>query len=306
MGSSPFLSRRAAAGISSPAVWGCERSGHHGRWGHRLRPDRFELQWRAWDERALPSASNSNQLLKRDPDAVLSIGDAQYACGGYQAFLRSYDKSWGRVKAITYPAVGNHEYDSSGGTDCSTGAEGYFKYFGGMAGSQGKGYYSFDLGAWHLIALNSQCSHVGGCDAGSAQELWLKADLVLHPGDCTLAFWHEPRWGTKTSTDNGALDVLWEDLADAHADIVLNGHIHTYARFTPLNRDGHASSTGMREFIVGTGGDDAFAPASRSIIERGGGDFGLLRLVLHPHSYGWRFLHAAGENFTDSGTGSCH
>src|SRR6476661_1487186 len=125
--------------------------------------------------------------------AVIALGDNQYYCGGYQAYLQSYDLSWGRVKSITHPAVGNHEYLTSGGTDCTTansGAAGYFNYFGSAAGSPSQGYYSFDIGAWHLIALNSNCSSAGGCTVGSPQGRWLQTDLLTHKNQCTLAYWH--------------------------------------------------------------------------------------------------------------------
>jgi hypothetical protein len=134
----------------------------------------------------------SNLLVGTGLTAVLALGDTQYECGGYDAFLKSYDPSWGRVLSMTHPALGNHEYLTSGGTDCASGAAGYFDYFGSSAGSPGKGYYSFDIGAWHIIALNSNCSKVGGCGSGSPQYNWLKSDLAAHSNLCTLAFWHHP------------------------------------------------------------------------------------------------------------------
>ena len=138
--------------------------------------------------------STSNLLVNGGFAAVLDLGDNQYYCGGYQAFMQVYDPTWGRVKSITHPAVGNHEYLTSGGTDCSptTNAAGYFQYFGSAAGAAGKGYYSFDVGSWHIIALNSNCSNVGGCNSTSAQYSWLKSDLAAHKNLCTLAYWHIP------------------------------------------------------------------------------------------------------------------
>jgi hypothetical protein len=251
--------------------------------------------------------ATSNILVNGDPDAVLALGDNQYECGSLKAYQASYDRSWGRVKAITYPVVGNHEYQSSGATGpCSSNAAGYFAYFGARAGSSGKAYYSFDLGSWHLIALNSECSHAGGCGSGSDQERWLKADLASHPATCTLAFWHEPRYGATSGTDNGSLDALWDDLVAGHADLALVGHIHSYARLTPLNASGQPSATGLREIIVGTGGKSEGSPAHRSIIEESGDDFGVLKVVLHGASYSWRFKHVAGEDYADSGSSFCH
>src|SRR5262249_5933228 len=174
-------------------------------------------------------------LANLGPTAVLALGDEQYECGGYQAFLQSYDLSWGAVRAMTHPVIGNHEYGTSGGTDCDTGgnARGYFQYFGAAAGQQGAGYYSFDIGDWHLIALNSECNSVpGGCGVGSSEETWLRADLVAHPNVCTLAFWHEPRF-TSGVSDNTAVAPFWADLHAAGADLVLNGHAHVYERFAP-------------------------------------------------------------------------
>jgi chitodextrinase len=253
--------------------------------------------------------ATSDLLLSADPDAVLPLGDIQYNCGGYQAFLRSFDLSWGRLKAVTYPTVGNHEYDTSGGTDCSTSsnAGGYFQYFGSRAGQQGKGWYSFDVGAWHLISLNSECSKVGGCGSGSDQERWLRADLAAHPSQCTLAFWHRPRYAASSGDDTSSMSTLWNVLAGAHADIVLAGHVHSYARLKPLNGSGQADPDGIRSWVVGTGGKSLqSASSSRSIVDKSGSDYGVLKLTLRSNGYDWRFMPAPGETLTDAGSGSCH
>jgi acid phosphatase type 7 len=253
--------------------------------------------------------ATSDLLLSADPDAVLPLGDIQYNCGGYQAFLRSFDLSWGRLKAVTYPTVGNHEYDTSGGTGCSTSsnAGGYFQYFGSRAGQQGKGWYSFDVGAWHLISLNSECSRVGGCGSGSDQERWLRADLAAHPTQCTLAFWHRPRYAASSGDDTSSMSTLWNVLAAAHADIALAGHVHSYARLKPLNGSGQADPDGIRSWVVGTGGKSLqSASSSRSIVDKSGSDFGVLKLTLRSNGYDWRFMPAPGETLTDAGSGSCH
>lgn len=243
--------------------------------------------------------------------AVLALGDNQYYCGGYNAFLQSYDKSWGQVKALTHPAVGNHEYLTSGGTDCNSanaGAAGHFTYFGSAAGEPGKGYYSFDIGTWHLIMLNSTCSKAGGCGATSPQGRWLRADLAAHTNVCTLAFWHIPLFssGGRASSNSKS---FWDALYAADADVVLAGHDHIYERFTPQTPSGAADPVrGIREFVVGTGGSNwtSISSVKPNSEVRNDRSFGILQLTLHPTSYDWQFVPAVGSSFTDSGTTQCH
>jgi hypothetical protein len=255
--------------------------------------------------------ATSNLLLSGNPDAVLPLGDLQYENGTLSEFLASYDLSWGRstIAAKTYPVSGNHEYNTSGGA-------GYYQYWKQKTGQDQahqatNGYYSFELGAWHIVVLNSNCSAVGGCGSTSPQVQWLRADLQAHPTQCTLAAWHHPLFnGTKDATikTNGAFKPLWDALYQRGAEIVLNGHVHHYQRFAPMNPSGASDPTnGIREFIVGTGG-----------IEKGGSSFvvgtlqataktyGVLKLTLAAGSYNWQFLPAAGESFTDAGSGTCH
>lgn len=195
--------------------------------------------------------ATSDLLMAQRFEAVLALGDLQYEDGALVKFQKSYDLTWGRVKAITHPAVGNHEYGTPG-------AAGYFSYFGGAAGAKDKGYYSFDIGAWHLIALNANCTKVG-CQAGSAQEQWLKADLAKHPAKCTLAYWHQPRFSSALHGNNAATDAFWQDLYQAGAEIVLNGHDHDYERFAPQTPAAIADpQRGIREFVVGTGGKSLY------------------------------------------------
>lgn len=252
--------------------------------------------------------STSNLLVNTGLTAVLDLGDNQYECGGYQAFLKSYDLSWGRVKSITHPSVGNHEYLTSGGTNCTSNAAGYFKYFGSAAGSSGKGYYSFNVGSWHLISLNTQCSQVGGCGSGSDQYNWLKSDLAANTNKCTLAFWHIPLFSSGGRAGSNS-KPFWQLLYNSNADLILNGHDHIYERFAPQNPSGGADSTrGIREFVVGTGGAnhtsiDSVAANSQV---RNTSTFGVLRVTLHANSYDWKFVPEAGKTFTDSGTGTCH
>jgi hypothetical protein len=253
----------------------------------------------------------SNLLINANLAAVAALGDDQYYCGGYQAFLQSYDLSWGKVKSITHPSVGNHEYLTSGGTDCTianTGAAGYFKYFGAAAGDPSKGYYSYNVGTWHIIVLNSNCSLVGGCGSTSPQGKWLRADMVAHPNRCTLAYWHLPLFSSGGRAVSG-MKTLWQPLYDNNVDVILNGHDHIYERFAPQNPGGVADSVrGIREFVVGTGGANhtqiATIAANSEILNTD--TFGVLKLTLHAGSYDWQFVPEAGKTFTDSGTGFCH
>jgi len=248
-----------------------------------------------------------------DPDlqAVLLLGDNQYYCGGYQAFLQSYDLSWGRLISTTHPAVGNHEYLTAGGTDCNAGnagAAGYFTYFGAAAGTPGQGWYSFDVGAWHLIALNSNCGDAGGCGTGSPQETWLRNDLASHPNSCVLAFYHIPLWSSGGRAANNTRTLV-TDLYNAGAEVILAGHDHIYERFAPQNPSGMLDNArGIREFIVGTGGANhtSIATVAPNSEVRNTDTFGVLKLTLHPNSYDWRFTPEAGKTFTDTGSQACH
>ena len=253
----------------------------------------------------------SNLLVNASLAAVLPVGDDQYWCDGAGAFSQSYNPTWGRVKSITYPAAGNHEYYTSGGTDCdATGkGAGYFAYFGSAAGDPTKGYYSFDIGTWHLIALNTNCSQVGGCGSGSAQEKWLRADLAAHPASCTLAYFHYPLFSSKTPLTSAT--AFWQDLYAAGADVVLSAHVHNYERFAPQDPNAnYDASYGIREFVVGTGGMslEGFPTTVAPNSEVRARNFGVLLFTLHPNGYDWQFVPDGrnGNTFTDSGSGSCH
>jgi hypothetical protein len=256
--------------------------------------------------------ATSDLLVGRRLAAVLALGDNQYACGGYAAHLSAFDPTWGRVKSLIRPVLGNHEYRPGvlAGTDCdSTGRpSGYFRYFGAAAGPSPTGWYSFDIGAWHLVALNSNCAEVGGCGRGSAQEAWLRADLAAHRNRCTLAFMHHPRFSSGyDQAKNVELDALWRALFAARAEVVLSGHDHVYERFAPQDPDGRAAANGLREFIVGTGGFNhhPFLAVLRNSEVRNNTTFGVLLLTLRETGYSWRFVPEAGATFTDSGSGSC-
>jgi 3',5'-cyclic AMP phosphodiesterase CpdA len=242
-------------------------------------------------------------LLDTLPGTVLTLGDTVYDDGSAGQFARCYVPSWGRFRDRTYPVPGNHDYQTAG-------ASGYYGFFGPRAGQPGKGWYSFDLGRWHLVALNSNCDAVGGCQPGSEQDRWLRADLAAHPARCTLAFWHHPRFSSGTTHGSDpAVGGLWVALYQAGADVVLVGHEHNYERFAPLDPLGGVDpARGVREFVVGTGGESHYPfgsplPGSEA---RNSDSFGLLELQLRATGYTWRFLPAQGGSFQDSGTGSCH
>ena len=245
----------------------------------------------------------SNLLLNPGLAAILPLGDEQYENGTLAAFRTAYDPTWGRVNALTRPAVGNHEYATSG-------AAGYFDYFDGVgnatgpAGDRGKGYYSYDLGSWHMIALNANCSKVGGCGAGSPQERWLQTDLATHPAACILSYWHQPLFGGTPEPKTGP---FWQDLYAAGADIVLNGHIHIYQRFGRQNPSGNADPNGIREFIAGTGGKShgSVSTASANSGIASNASYGVLQLTLQPLGYDWRFVPEQGGKFSDVGSDSC-
>jgi dipeptidyl aminopeptidase/acylaminoacyl peptidase len=255
----------------------------------------------------------SDLLLKMDLAAVLMLGDAQYEDGRPDAFAASFEPSWGRLKGLIRPVVGNHEYRTPG-------AAGYFDYFDGpgrsdgAAGPRGAGSYSFDVGTWHLIALNSAiCNLPGGapqCAPGSPQEQWLRADLAAHPAQCTLAFWHHPLYSSSVEGDSPVMRPIWQALYDGGADVVLNGHAHIYERYAPQTPDAAPDpARGIRQFVVGTGGKShqGFTALRANSELRDRRSYGVLALTLHPGAYDWSFLPAAGSHrFTDTGTSACH
>ena len=253
----------------------------------------------------------SDLLVGADIAGVLMLGDSQYECGSLEAFMQSYDLSWGRLKSITYPVVGNHEYGISGGTGCTianAGAAGHFDYFGAAAGTRGQGYYSFDIGEWHLIALNSNCSEVGGCDASSPQGQWLEADLASHTNMCTLAFFHHPLFSSGTHASSNPYP-FWQLLYQYNAELVLVGHEHLYERFAPQSPTGAADPiNGIRQFTIGTGGETLHSVSQIALNSemRIDNTYGVLQLTLHPTSYDWEFVPEAGGTATDSGTEPCH
>ncbi len=246
--------------------------------------------------------ATANLIIKNKPTAVLALGDNQYERGELANYRASYDKSWGKFKAITKPVPGNHEYYGDE-------AAGYYDYFGALAGDRQKGYYSFNLGNWHLIALNSNCKAVGGCGVGSAQEKWLKDDLKANPKTCTLAYWHHPRFSSGVHGSNSEYEGFWQALYAAKADVVLTAHDHGYERFAPQGMGGKADpKAGVREFVVGSGGKNLYALKTLQAHSeiRSDKTFGVLKLVLNPQSYSWDYLTIGNGDFQDQGTTPCH
>ena len=240
-------------------------------------------------------------LLDDRAGEILVPGDLAYDAGSSAQFEDCYGPTWGRHRDRTHPAPGNHEY----GTPA---ASGYFDYFGPAAGTKGEGWYSFEVGSWHVIALNSNCDLIGGCGPGSAQEAWLRADLAAHPTRCTLAFWHHPRFSSGVEHGSDArVSGLWNALFDAGADVVLNGHEHNYERFAALDAEGRPTDRGIRQFVVGTGGRSHYRLGERLPGHEAGNDttFGVLELTLRADGYDWRFVPVEGGEFTDSGSAPC-
>jgi hypothetical protein len=251
----------------------------------------------------LAGAEATAKLIEKIPGTVFAVGDLAYPDGSDDQFAECYGPTWGRFKDRTRPAPGNHEYHSNG-------ASGYARYFGTAAGDPTKGYYSYELGAWHIIALNSECAEVGGCEANSPQGRWLKHDLEQHATACTLAYFHKPLFssGEKHGNDPTMLP-LWQILYAGGADVIINGHDHDYERFAPQDPDGKADAErGIREFVVGSGGKNShrtFAAPKPNSEVRNADTFGVLKLTLHPVSYDWEFVPEAGKKFTDTGKGTC-
>ncbi len=248
------------------------------------------------------SAATGDGYRPVDDAAVFTVGDNVYKNGTPEEFQECYDPTWGRHRERTRPAIGNHDYD---GRD----AEPYFEYFGETAGEPGKGYYSYNLGDWHIVVLNSVCKKVGGCDEGSEQYQWLAQDLQENPSRCTAAYFHHPLFTSGKHGPQKKLKPIYQVLYDHGVELVLSGHDHNYERFAPQTPDGKLDrERGIRQFVVGTGGREhrkirRQAPNSEV---RDRSSFGVLKLTLKPDRYDWEFLPVDGAAFQDAGTGMCH
>jgi len=239
-------------------------------------------------------------LINNLPGAtVYTAGDNAYPNGTLTEYNTYYDPTWGAFKSRTRPAPGNHDYKTPGAT-------GYYDYFGALSGPSGLGYYSFDLGEWHVVSLNSEVSMV----KGSAQETWLRSDLAASAKPCTLAYWHKPLY-TSGAAHAPATNTrpLFRALYDNNAEVVVNGHNHQYERFAPMNAFGALDPVrGIREFVAGTGGGShsAFGTTQPNSEARNSTAYGVLKFTLHSNSYDWEFVPIAGQTYTDSGTTACH
>ena len=249
------------------------------------------------------NAGATAKLIEARPTAgVFTLGDNSNESGTASQYTGCYAKTWGAFLNRTRTTIGNH--DCMTGSGCAP----YYAYFGAAAGPAGKGYYSYDLANnWHVIVLNSQGTEVGGTGAGSPQETWLRADLAANAGKHIIAMWHIPVF-TSGLLSRSAYTVWWQDLYAAGADLVLDGHDHLYERFALQSPAGKADLSGIREFIVGTGGasPQSFGTTAANSQVRNAGTFGVLQLTLHAHSYDWQFSPIAGSTFTDSGTQATH
>jgi hypothetical protein len=241
------------------------------------------------------------KLLETIPGIVFTLGDNVYRGAQTDDFNRYYEPTWGRHKARIFPAIGDHEYDAPG-------AYGYFNYFGTAVGTPQTAYYSYNVGDWHIIVLNTECARLGGCGPDSHQGKWLQADLAANPGICTLAYFHDPLFSSSAGYAYPEVKDFWRLLYNAEVDVILNGHAHNYERFAPQDPDGGADpARGIREFVVGTGGRGFTAfdtPALNSEV-RNTGTAGVLKLTLKPTSYDWEFIPIAGQTFTDAGSADC-
>jgi len=227
-------------------------------------------------------------LVSRIPGTIAVLGDIAYENGSDADFADCFEPSWGKLVPRIKAALGNHEYNTPGAAPAIE-----------LFGLPAHGWYSYSLGAWHVIVLNSNCSEVGGCGRGSPQVRWLQSDLAAHPTRCTLAYWHHPRFSSGIHGSDTTYAPFWDILARAKADLVLQGHDHDYERFAPIK--------GIRSFVVGTGGKSHYPtlfPRPGSVV-RNGDTFGVLRLTLRASGYDWKFLPAGKGTFTDAGTSRC-
>src|SRR5437016_4820072 len=240
-------------------------------------------------------------LLDGIPGTVFAAGDAAYDNGTLTQYNTCYHLSWGRHKARTQPTPGERDYKTAN-------AAGYFTYFGAAAGDPKQGYYSYDLGAWHIVVLNSGSSSLVPTTATSPQVQWLRADLAAHPAHCTLAYWHNPLFDSKDAP-NANIRPLWDALYAGGVDVVVNAHYAFYERFAPQTPAGVADPVeGIREFIVGTGGAEvgSFGTTRANSQVRSSGTFGVLNLTLDDAGYHWEFVPVAGKTFSDTGSTPCH
>jgi hypothetical protein len=242
------------------------------------------------------------KLLDDIPGTVFAAGDNAYPDGSKAKYKECYEPTWGRHKDRTRPVPGNHDYMTKR-------ARGYLDYFGAAAvNADGDPWYSYDLGAWHIVALDSECEESSDCGPDSTEGRWLKADLAASNAKCTLAMWHVPRFSSGFHGNNKDLDGFWRVLYDAGADVIVNGHDHDYERFAPQDPDAKEDRVkGIREFVAGTGGTKlrVFEKFAANSQVRAAVTHGVLKFTLHATSYDWQFIPSSGD-FSDAGSAACH
>ena len=243
-----------------------------------------------------PGAESTARLLDRLPGIVFTAGDNAYDAGTLAQFQECYGPSWGRHLGRTRPVAGNHEYASGAGS--------YFQYFGASAGPGGAGYYSYMVGPWVVIALNSEVAAA----AGSGQLTWLRSELAARRSLCTAVIWHRPLFSSGRHGDNADMRDVWRALYEFDVDVVINGHDHSYERFAPQDPDGrYDPARGIREFVVGTGGAPLYEfAAMRPNSEVRASVWGVASFTLSSAGYQWEFVPVEGQGFRDFGSGSCH
>jgi len=303
MACTPRTSRALALALISLALGACSPVRYLFGWEARLKPDTTE---RAGGQ-SLVGAGDigfcgligdraTGILLDQIPGTVFTAGDNAYPDGTLEDFQNCYEPTWGRHKSRTRPSPGNHEYHNGSAT-------GYFTYFGAAAGDSTKGYYSYDLGTWHVVVLNSNID----VSATSEQIRWLAADLAAHPTLCTVAYWHHAFVSSSSEATPG-MRFVWQILYTAGVEVALTGHHHAYERFAPLNGDAKLDrKRGVREFVVGTGGSllDNFGRKAPFSERRYADNYGVLQLQLYPGHYAWQFISVNGH-VRDAGRDRCH
>jgi hypothetical protein len=242
---------------------------------------------------SLPGAALTARLVQALPGTVLTLGDYVYPSGTANAFATCYESTWGAVKGRTLPTPGNHEWEVDFGAP-------YFGYFGSAAGP---GYYSVNLGSWHVLSLNSNVD----AQPGSPQYAWARADLATQRAPCTLAYWHHPLFSSGTNGDQPQMRAMWQLLDEAGVDVVLAAHDHLYERFAPQDAHGTPRANGMRQFVVGTGGGALYGlvsprPTSETRNNQG---WGVLKMTLRSGGYDWDFVPAGGHTYRDAGNAAC-
>ena len=262
------------------------------------------------------AVEDTAELVRDTPGTVFAVGDVVYESGSAEDFGRYYDPTWGTEKARTKPSPGNHEYVGGGPQQFG---DGYFEYFGAVAAKENGGSYSYDLGEWHVVSLNTgQCygakepdGSYPRCGAGDPMIEWLKSDLAASGARCTLAYFHHPRWssGIEHGNDPASAKAIWDTLYEHGADVAVSGHDHDYERFAPQDDQGNRDEDGgVRQFVVGTGGRSlrGFGEIEANSEVRSSEAYGVIKFTLRPDGYDWKFLPLeGGVQFTDSGSDRC-